>query len=60
MRHRLDTIEVERLDVGRVIEDRRELVGVVIELVGREVEPREARHMGDLLGRDAFRHGLSC
>ena len=60
MRHRLDAVEVERLDVGRMIEDRRELIGVVLELVVGQVEAREARHMGDLLGGDALRHGLSC
>ncbi len=60
MGHRLDAVEVERLDVGRVIEDRRELIGVVLELVVGQVEPREARHMRDLLGGDALRHGASC
>ena len=58
--HRLDVVEVERVDVGGVLEDRRELVGVVLELVGGQIEPGQARHMGNVLSRDALRHGLSC
>ena len=51
---------VERVDVGEVVEHVGELLGVAVELLGREGEPGQRGHVGHVVGGDAVGHGRSC
>jgi hypothetical protein len=52
-RHALD---VERLDVGGVLQDPGELGRVLVQLVVGQAQPGEARHVGDLFFGDGLGH----
>lgn len=56
MRRRRMIVGCHRLDAGRVLEDHRELAPIGLELGLAEIEPGEARHMGDV---DVDGHGAS-
>ena len=58
VRHRLDAVEVERVDVGEVVEHVAELVGRLVEFVVAQRQPSELGHLrhglwGDAVGHDA-------
>src|SRR6056297_3556766 len=56
MGHRLDIVEIERIDVGEVVEHGAQLVGRLVELVVAQRQPRELGHLGDSLWGDAVGH----
>ena len=57
MRHRRDTVEVERLQVGGVFEHVAELGREPLEFFVGEAEASELRDLLDVGGCDAFGHG---
>ena len=56
VRGRRHVVEVERLDVGGVVEHRGELPGEGLELVVGQLEPGQAGDVRDLVGGDAASH----
>ena len=54
----VDVDEVERVDVGEVVEHVAELRRRPLDLVGGQVEPGEAGDLGDDLGGDAIGHDV--
>ncbi len=57
MRRWLHIPDIERLDVGRMIEDVTELAGEPIDLVIGQLKPRQAGHVDHVVAGDAFGHG---
>ena len=60
LRHGLDAVEVEGVDVAEVVEHGGQLAGVALELVGGQLEAGEAGDVGDVGRRDGFGHGSPC
>ena len=49
---RLDVVKVELLDRRDVVEHARQLDGHAVDLLVAQLQPREARHVADLLALD--------
>ena len=54
--HRLDVVEVERVDVGEVLEHVAELRRRALDLLGGQLEPGQAGDVDDVGGGDAVGH----
>ena len=59
MGHGLDIVEIERLDVGGMVQDVAELAREAFELVGGELETGESGDVGHLVGGDPLGHEAS-
>ena len=54
--HRLDTVEIELVDVGEVVDDVTELHGGPGQLLVGQAETGQPGDLGDLVGGNAVRH----
>ena len=57
MGSRFHLVEVEGVEVGRVVEDGSQLRGEGLQFVRSQFKSGQSSHMGDLVGRDPLGHG---
>ena len=57
MGSRFHLVEIEGVEVGRVVEDGSQLRGEGLQFVRAQLKSGQLGHMGDVVGRDPLGHG---